>query len=161
MKKVVIAMLVFLISMPFLMAGGSSESADDVVTVTYDSENATITEEWSVEQGDEEPKVKMTITAKQNGNYSVVIPAHDSYEESEYAYGLAPMQYRGHGFPEDALLITEQYMFTPMVSVSLPENNAVVPGKQVTYGYTVEPSWIPLRILFLKILRRYSSASLF
>ena len=35
MKKVVIAMLVFLISMPFLMAGGSSESADDVVTVTW------------------------------------------------------------------------------------------------------------------------------
>lgn len=124
------------------------QSAENEVTVTYESEYATVTEVWSIEDGDEEPRVNMTVTAKRNGCYSVIIPSHGSYAEDEYEYGFAPMQYRGHGFPKEPLLITEQYMFTPMVSVSLPKDNSVVPGKEITYGYTVEPSWIPLRWVY-------------
>lgn len=132
----------------WLIPKSAVQTAENKVTVTYESDYATVTEVWSIESGDEEPRVDMTVTAKRNGSYSVIIPSHDSYTEDEYEYGLLPMQYRGHGFPEVPLLITEQYMFTPMVTVSLPKGNSVVPGKQITYGYTVDPDWIPLRWVY-------------
>ena len=124
------------------------QTSANSVTVTFENEFATLTEEWSLQNGDEEPRISMTIKAKKRGSYSVAIPSHDNYSENEYDYAFLPMQYRGHGIPETALLTTEQYMFTPMVSVSLPKENSVVSGKSITYGFAVEPSWIPLRWVY-------------
>ena len=132
----------------WLIPVSAVQTAENKVTVKYSNYYIDATEVWELSEDDEEPKVTFTITAKKRGNFAVVVPTHDDYAESEYEYALAPMQYRGHGMPDKSLLITEQYMFTPMVSISLPKENNVVPGKKITYGYTFEPSWIENRWVY-------------
>ena len=132
----------------WLIPVSAEQTSKNKVTIKYDNYYVDATEVWELFEGDDEPRVTFTITAKKRGNFAVVIPTHNDYDESEYEYALAPMQYRGHGMPGKSLLITEQYMFTPMVSISLPKDNSVVPGKQITYGYTFEPSWIENRWVY-------------
>ncbi len=132
----------------WLIPVSAEQSASNKVTVRYENDYISATEEWELLSGDEEPRVSFTITAKKRGHYSVVVPTHKQFENSEYEYAFAPMQYRGHGIPKTSLLITEQYMFTPMISVSLPTENNVVNDKPVTYGFTFEPSWIENRWVY-------------
>ncbi len=132
----------------WLIPVSAEQTATNKVTVNYENDYIKAKEVWELSASDEEPKVTFSFTAKKRGHYSVVVPTHQQFVNSEYEYALAPMQYRGHGIPEKALLITEQYMYTPMVSVSLPEDNSVVSGKPITYGFTFEPSWIENRWVY-------------
>ena len=132
----------------WLVPKSAEKTGENQVTLTYENDYVDVKEVWELKAGDEEPRVTLSYTAKKRGGYYVVIPTHDTYTDEQYEYGLAPMQYRGHQFPVTPLLITEQFLFTPMVSVSLPETNSVVPGKKVTYGYTVEPAWIDGRWVY-------------
>ncbi|MBR3942411.1 MAG: hypothetical protein IKJ55_03550, partial [Clostridia bacterium] len=132
----------------WLIPLSAEQTSANKVTVNYENDYIRAKEVWELSETDEEPRITFTFTAKKRGYFSVVVPTHKRFDNDEYAYALAPMQYRGHGIPDKSLLITEQYMYTPMVSVSLPENNDVVNGKAVTYGYTFEPSWIENRWVY-------------
>lgn len=132
----------------WLIPVSAVQTSKNKVTIKYSNYYVDATEVWELSEEAEEPQVTFTVTAKKRGSFAIVVPTHNDYDESQYEYALAPMQYRGHGMPDKSLLITEQYMFTPMVSVSLPTENDVVPGKQITYGYTFEPSWIENRWVY-------------
>ncbi len=115
------------------------------VRIEYDSEDFLVNAVWELKENDQEPVVTLTMQAKKNGVYSLVIPGYGSFSNEEYEFALAPMRVANkHAHPE-TVVYTEQYLFTPMSSVTIPEDNRIAPGKKLTYGVVVDPSAIPLK----------------
>lgn len=130
-------------STQWLIPSSAEQTAVDVVTVCYENDFVTLTEIWKLSADAEEPQVDMTLTAKAGGNYSILIPSQGSYKNQDLDYLFLPMMYRGHGFYSSAIMLTQQFMFTPMVSVTLTRN-----GTPVTYGFAADPESVENRWVY-------------
>src|SRR5690606_27517984 len=74
------------------------------------------------------------------GAYSIIVPGLDAITDNSYSFALAPMRVTNKHVHPQPVVYTEQYLFTPMVTVTYPAN-----GSNVTSGYTVDPSALKLK----------------
>lgn len=113
------------------------------VRIKATNELGTITADWSLDDTDA-PKVSVTGTFAQDGVYSIGAweGGELSYDSIEFA--LAPFRVQGKRIPEEAGLYSEQYLFTPMGCLTLPEQNKYGNTK-ITKGVVVDPTFTELK----------------
>ncbi len=119
--------------------------SDKRVRLEYESEDFLVSSVWELKERDQEPVITLTMQARKNGVYSLVIPGYGSFSNDEYEFALAPMRVTNKHVHPETVVYTEQYLFTPMSSVTIPEGNQIAPGNKLTFGMVVDPSAIPLK----------------
>ncbi len=121
--------------------------ADNAVTLTFEAKDeGTMTATWSLDEN-AEPKVSVDTTFAKAGYYSIGVSEGGSFAEEDIEFALAPFRVQYKRIPEKAELLTEQYLFTPMGTYTLYENNKYSQAP-VTKGVVAEPSWIPQRWVY-------------
>ena len=103
----------------------------------------TLTATWTLDDTNA-PKVSVDMTFAKDGYFSIGAFEGDELDTDDVEYILAPFRYQYKRIPEDPELLSEMYLFTPMGTYTLYENNKYT-NKAVTKGVTAEPSWIPIR----------------
>jgi hypothetical protein len=103
---------------------------------------------WTLDGDNPAPKVTVSATFHQAGSYSIGAWEGREFTDAQYDFALAPYRVLGKRIGPEAGLMTEQYLFTPMGTITLNPNNAYAPGHAVTKGVVAEPSWIPLRWVY-------------
>ncbi|MBQ2968385.1 MAG: hypothetical protein IJE10_09735 [Clostridia bacterium] len=93
------------------------------------------------------PYVAVDTMFHKDGFYSVAAWEGKAFSSEEVKYVLAPFRVQYKRIPERQQLISEQYLFTPMGTYTLPENNEYS-ALPVTKGIAVEPSAIPQRWVY-------------
>lgn len=85
---------------------------------------------------------KVTINAgfNQKGAYSFMFFNGDGVEYEEYDTVTAPFLYIKHAVPENAILINEPLLFTPMNTLHFPKNGVKAEGEEITLGVAVDPT---------------------
>ena len=119
----------------------------NTVTLTFgDNSVGTIAATWTMDE-DTMPKVSVDFTAAKDGFYSIGAWEGDEIGFNDFEYALAPFRVQYKRVPEEATMLAETYLFTPMGTITLPKNNAYS-ADPVTKGVVVEPSWIPQRWVY-------------
>ena len=114
------------------------------VTLTFpENELGTLTAVWSLDDNTM-ARVDATMNFKKEGYYSIGAFEGDEFDTDDVEYILAPFRYQYKRIPENPELLSEMYLFTPMGTYTLYENNKYA-NKPVTKGVVAEPSWIPVR----------------
>ncbi|MDF2922544.1 MAG: hypothetical protein K0R57_1458 [Paenibacillaceae bacterium] len=103
---------------------------------------------WELEEDNKAPKVTVDAVFHQAGAYSIGAWEGGEFNDNQYEFALAPYRMQGKRIAAEAGLLKEQYLFTPMGTLTLGEGNPYYPGGHVTKGVAVEPSWIPLRWVY-------------
>ncbi|CAG7638826.1 copper amine oxidase N-terminal domain-containing protein [Paenibacillus allorhizosphaerae] len=104
--------------------------------------------EWEMDGDNPAPKVTVRATFHQAGTYSIGAWEGRGFADEQYDFALAPYRVMDKRIAPGAGLMTEQYLFTPMGTLTLNANNSYLPGHAVTKGVAAEPSWIPLRWVY-------------
>ena len=119
----------------------------NTVTLSFaDGGIGTLSAIWSMDD-ETMPKVSVDFTAAKDGFYSIGAWEGGEIAYSDFEYALAPFRVQYKRVPEEATMLAETYLFTPMGAITLPKNNAYS-ADPVTKGVVVEPSWIPLRWVY-------------
>ncbi len=118
-------------------------SGNTVILTFPENEYASLTATWSLDDNTS-PLVSTDATFKKDGYYSIGAFEGDELDTDAVEYILAPFRYQYKRIPEDPELLSEMYLFTPMGTYTLYENNAYS-KHPVSKGVVAEPSWIPVR----------------
>ena len=122
-------------------------TGDNQVSLTFGANDiGSVKATWSMDD-ETMPKVSVDFTASKDGYYSIGAWEGGEIEFSDFEYALAPFRVQYKRVPEKATILAETYLFTPMGTITLPENNTYSKDP-VTKGVVVEPSWIPLRWVY-------------
>ncbi|MBQ2967071.1 MAG: copper amine oxidase N-terminal domain-containing protein [Clostridia bacterium] len=114
------------------------------VTLYFGEENgATLSSTWTLDET-EAPLVSVSITAKDDGFYSVACWEGGDFGYEEFTDAVAPFRTIEKRIHDEISLISEQFLFTPMGCYTLAENNKYG-ALPITKGVVVEPDYIPLR----------------
>ena len=106
----------------------------------------TMTATWTLDEN-AEPLVSIDTTFAKEGFYSVGASEGGEFAADEVEFSLAPFRVQYKRFPDEPELMNEQYLFTPMGTYTLYENNKYS-AEPVTKGVVADPSWIPLRWVY-------------
>ncbi|MBR3941713.1 MAG: hypothetical protein IKJ55_00010, partial [Clostridia bacterium] len=98
-----------------------------------DCANLTVT--VSLDDLVKEPKFKLDATFNKDGAYSFLLFSGDALEESKINRTIAPFMYTRTGVPTTTNVISELFMFTPMVAFAAEED-----AGEVVQGIVVDPS---------------------
>ncbi len=118
---------------------------DGSVVVHYAADGVVVRSTWTLAAGSSDPLVRLALVPEKAGVYSVIIPSAGAFDEDEYTFALAPMRVANKRVHPTPLVYTEQYLFTPMATVSLPKGNAISSSEAVTMGLAVDPSVLELK----------------
>ncbi|MBQ2968489.1 MAG: glycoside hydrolase family 127 protein [Clostridia bacterium] len=116
------------------------------VTLLSSNEAGTLSATWSFDDNPY-PLVSIDFTPAKDGVYSVVAWEGKGFTAEQFEYALAPFRIQYKRVPEEPQLMTEMYLFTPMGTYTLYENNEYS-AKPVTKGVVLDPSWIPKRWVY-------------
>ena len=118
--------------------------AGNVATLTFpDSQNGKLTVTWTLD-AQAQPLVAMQMTFAKDGYYSFAGFEGGELLAKNVEYICAPFRLQYKRIPEAIELYNEQYLFTPMGTYSLPENNSYS-QYPITKGVVAESTDIPLR----------------
>ncbi len=107
------------------------------------NEYGTMTATWTLDENTS-AAVSVDMTFAKDGYYSIGAFEGDELDVDDVEYVLAPFRYQYKRIPENPELLSEMYLFTPMGTYTLYENNKYA-SLPVTKGVVAEPGWIPLR----------------
>lgn len=123
-------------------------TVDGGVRLTFDEALADFEAVWKLDGDNPAPQVTVNATFHQAGSYSIGAWEGREFADEQYDFALAPYRVMGKRVGPDSGLMTEQYLFTPMGTITLKPDNPYAPGHAVTKGVVVEPSSIPLRWVY-------------
>lgn len=123
-------------------------TADGGVELLFDEPLADFSSVWTLDGDNPAPKVTVNATFHQAGSYSIGAWEGREFTDERYDFALAPYRVLGKRIAPEAGLMTEQYLFTPMGTITLGPDNPYAPGRSVTKGVAAEPSWIPQRWVY-------------
>ncbi len=110
--------------------------ADNKVQVNFPEQNGvTLTAIWEMD-GRPDPKVTVSATYANEGFYSIIASNGREYTETEYTEGTAPFRIVERRVPEEPSVMIEQYMATPMATVTV--GDGVAAPNQATVGVVVD-----------------------
>ncbi|MBQ7040108.1 MAG: hypothetical protein IJN39_06025, partial [Clostridia bacterium] len=119
----------------------------NTVTLSFGATDVgSMTATWTMDEN-AEPLVSVDTTFAKEGFYSVGASEGGEFAPDEVEFALAPFRVQYKRFPDEPELMNEQYLFTPMGTYTLYENNKYS-SEAVTKGVVAEPSWIPLRWVY-------------
>ncbi|MBQ7040060.1 MAG: copper amine oxidase N-terminal domain-containing protein, partial [Clostridia bacterium] len=97
---------------------------------------------YTLEQDNESPKVSVKLTAPADGYYTIAAWEGGSFANSDFTDAVAPYRVIKKRVHADVCAIPEQYMFTPMGTYTLAENNKYGTAP-ITKGIVLDPDWMP------------------
>ena len=130
----------------WLIANDYVVSGDNQITVYFDGDLGKVSAVWSMDD-ESMPKVSANFTAATDGYYSIGAWEGGEFSYDDFEYAVAPFRIQYKRVPKEPVMISEDYLFTPMGILTLPANNKYS-AEQVTKGIVVEPSWIPKRWIY-------------
>ena len=101
---------------------------------------------WSMDE-ESYPLTSIDFTPAEKGFYTIGVWEGKAFTPEQYSFALAPLRIQYKRVPEDAKLLTEQFLYTPMGTLTLYENNEYS-AEAVTKGIVFDPSWIPQRWVY-------------
>ncbi|MBQ2968021.1 MAG: hypothetical protein IJE10_07900 [Clostridia bacterium] len=116
------------------------------VTLVSENETGVLKATWRTD-AERYPLVSIDFSPSTNGYYSIAVWEGKGFEQQEYSFALAPLRIQYKRVPEEPQLLTEQYLYTPMGTLTLYDNNAYS-NVAVTKGVVFDPSWIPQRWVY-------------
>lgn len=116
---------------------------DRTIALFADNDYGAIRAVWKLNNDCNEPVVNVEFTAAKAGAYSIGMFNYMESSKSDVEFAHVPFKIHSQRFPDDALLINEQYAFSPVSTTTFDESKSRVKGEKVTYGVTVDPSSIP------------------
>ena len=125
---------------------GFTQNGNSVTLTFPETDEGVLSAVWSLDES-KYPAVSVDMTFKKEGYYSIGAWEGKTFAKEEIAYALAPFRVLYQRVPESPNLLAESYLFTPMGTYTLPENNTYY-QKPVTKGIVLEPEWIPLRWVY-------------
>ncbi len=119
--------------------------ADNKVQLNFPVQDGiTLTAIWEIDNRTD-PKVTVSANYANEGYYSIIASNGREYTPSEYSEGTAPFRIVEQRIPEEATVLIEQYMATPMATVTLKDgvaaNGAATIGIVVD-GTEIESEWV-------------------
>ncbi len=116
--------------------------SDKAVKLTFASrEGVNLTATYAFDDFVSEPKVTLDAKFDQKGSYSFMIFNGDGVEAQEFDTVTAPLLHLKHQVPEEAIVISEAHMFTPMNTLYFKaDNNKFAGGLELTKGVAVDPT---------------------
>ena len=117
---------------------------DKQIVLSFPASDAgTMQVTWTMDE-QTDPLVSVDTTVGKDGYYTVAAFEGGEFKFEDFDYALAPFRIQYKRVGANPELISETYLFTPMGTYTLSENNKYS-KEAVTKGVVVEPSWIPLR----------------
>ncbi|HTN38122.1 MAG TPA: hypothetical protein VL053_13670 [Arachidicoccus sp.] len=117
----------------------------DIIKVSYQSKEISVDAFWELKPDFKEPKIRLVMKSKIAGTYSLIIPGYESFDDQQYSFALAPMRVTNKKVHPEPVVYTEQYLFTPMVSVTSSKRVGASIGSNVTTGYVIDPSMLEFK----------------
>ncbi len=125
----------------WLVPAAMEAAGDGRVRLTAENSYARLTALWEVTGGDQEPKVTVTMEAKQQGTYSLGMFGGKEKTLREIDSLLLPFQLTGKQLPDEFYVVPEWLASTPVSLMSLTRQD----GSRLTYGIAADSSSIPDR----------------
>ncbi len=100
---------------------------------------------YTLSDNSDEPLVQIKAVAETAGVFSLIIPGSPSVNEDEYTFALAPMRVTNKKVHPDAVVYTEQYLFTPMATITVPWDNNGHGASEITRGIAVDPTSVAFK----------------
>lgn len=123
----------------WLIPTSYEKTADNKVVLHFNgTDKLDFTATWEIDARKDDPKVSIHATAKEKGNYSFVLFNGTEYSDTAFDAATAPFRIVGKRVPLISSMIIEQYMATPMATITLDTSNSIVPGSYVTKGVAVD-----------------------
>lgn len=126
-------------------SGIAYHANEQSVVLTGENEYTQLSVKWSLEPADREPLVEVSMTAKQEGSYSIGMFNGPETPLTGVDYILAPLLFVSKFLPPVSALVSEVASTNASAIMALTEDNQVLDGSKVAYGVTVDPSSIPFR----------------
>jgi len=118
----------------------------NAVKLTYQGgDGIRIESVYTLSDDADEPVVRIKAVAETSGVFSLIIPGSRSVKENEYTFALAPMRVTNKKVHPDAVVYTEQYLFTPMAAITLPWGNGGNGPSEITRGIAVDPTSVAFK----------------
>ena len=118
----------------------------EAVRLTYQGGDGIQVESvYTLSNDADEPVVQIKALAEATGVFSLIIPGSPSVNDSEYTFALAPMRVTNKKVHPEAVVYTEQYLFTPMAAITLPGNNSGNGPSEITRGVAVDPTSVAFK----------------
>ena len=109
---------------------------DNKVLLSFPEQNGiTLTALWEID-GRQDPKVTVSATYANEGHYSIIASNGREYTEAEYTEATAPFRIVEQRIPEEASVMIEQYMSTPMAAITLKDG--IGAASKATLGIAVD-----------------------
>ena len=124
-----------------------TKDGNKVTLVFADTNGASLSAEWCLEEDNAAPLVSATITALDGGYYSLGSFEGKDFSATEYSDAVAPFRVIGKRVHPEICSLNEQFLFTPMGCYTLNENNGYTTSA-VTKGVVADPDYIPLRWVY-------------
>ena len=121
-----------------------TQLSENSIKITAKGKYATLTATWTLEADCHAPLVSLDITPDKEGYYSVGTWEGGKLCFEEFEQALAPYRIKEKQIKSTPTTITEQYLFTPMGTYTLYENNKYS-NYPVTKGVVVDSAWIPIQ----------------
>ncbi len=113
--------------------------SDKAVKITASTDVGTINAVWEIVDETDSPKVSVDASFTMDGYYTIGAAEGDEMTFEQYYFALAPFRVQSKRVDEDGGIYSEQYLFTPMGTYTMPENNKYTTAK-VTKGVVIDPS---------------------
>ena len=136
----------YIVGMPTFFIPSDYTVNGNSVTLSSATETGTLTATWTLDNEDY-PLVSIDFTPAKDGYYTIAAWEGKAFEFEDFEYALAPFRVQYKRMPKDPTLLHEQYLFTPMGTYTLYENNEYC-AQPVTKGIVFDPSWIPQRWVY-------------
>ena len=118
------------------------------VTLSYnDANGAKISDVWTLEESNPAPLVSSTITALNDGYYSLGSFEGTDFSYEEFSDAVAPFRVIKKRVHDEVCAVSEQFLFTPMGCYTLYENNKYS-AQPITKGIVPDPEYLPLRWVY-------------
>ncbi|MBQ2968333.1 MAG: hypothetical protein IJE10_09470 [Clostridia bacterium] len=124
----------------WLVPSSMEKLSDGSVKMTAEGEYAKAEAIWSLAEGDEEPKVAVTYTAKKTGVYSFgMFNNVNEIDKEEVGYILNPFRYQESRYPDPGVLIREATSTTNHTQMTYKMNEA---GQEISLGVAADEAEI-------------------
>lgn len=106
-----------------------------------ENEHVSFSEVYEFDNLVDDLKITADATFKQEGDYSFAFYNGDGVTKEQFDTVTAPLLYIKHALPDSPVVLTENYMYTPMNTLHFKaDNNVKTPGKELTQGLAVDPT---------------------
>jgi len=144
----IIAGNVFAGGLPSWMVPTDIKKVDEnTVILTSENELAKLEAEWKVTDDCDEPVVKLKLTAKKDGNFSIGMFNSKEMNLEDIDFLLNPYRFHSKRLPEDPYLVNEKNSSSASVYMTLTKK-AGEEDIKVTYALAVDPECIPYRWVY-------------